>query len=42
MFEVKNVNEVLIYASKFFENYVVYENIFAIGKQNFCILTNII
>ena len=42
MFQVENVNEVLIYASKVFENYVVYENAFAIGKQNFYILTNVI
>ena len=35
MFQVENVNEVLIYASKVFENYVVYENAFAIGNKTF-------
>ena len=42
MFQDRNLNQTLIHASNFFENYLVYQNTFAIGKQNFYIFTNLI
>ena len=42
MFQNRNLNQTSIYASNFFENYVVYQNTFVIRKQNFCIFTNLL
>ena len=42
MFQNRNLNQTSIYASNFFENYVVYQNTFVIGKQNFYIFANLI